>query len=109
MIDFCFHRLTYLICWLHKSCDLGAQFSELEKKQISLNFDLELAKKNLKKAYNEATTMGGNHSSTVNLMTLSIYFPFSPFEPSDSTQTDVRSENRQLQTRLKNVISLEKM
>ena len=33
----------------------------------------------------------------------------SHFEPSDSTRTDVRSENRQLQGRLKNVVSLEKM
>ena len=31
------------------------------------------------------------------------------FEPSDSTRTDVRSENHQLQARLKNVISLDKM
>ncbi|XP_044355771.1 uncharacterized protein DDB_G0284459 [Triticum aestivum] len=37
----------------------GAQFAELEKKQISLNFDLELAKKNLKKAQDEVATMGG--------------------------------------------------
>lgn len=94
MIDFRFRRLTYLICRLQKSCDLGAQFSELEKKQISLNFDLELAKKNLKKAQDEATTMGGKHSSTVHLMTLSLSLFFSLFEPSDSTRTDVHSENR---------------
>ena len=37
------------------------------------------------------------------------HFSFPFFEPSDSTRTDVRSENRQLQARLKNVISLEKM
>ena len=37
-------------------------------------------------------------------------FPLSSlFEQSDSTRTDVRSENHQLQARLKNVISLEKM
>ncbi|XP_037416592.1 uncharacterized protein LOC119279467 [Triticum dicoccoides] len=33
-----------------KSCELGAQYAKLEKKQISLNLDLELAKKNLQKA-----------------------------------------------------------
>ena len=36
-------------------------------------------------------------------------FSFSSFEPSDSTRTDVRSENRQLQAHLENVISFEKM
>ncbi|XP_048547408.1 uncharacterized protein LOC125541634 [Triticum urartu] len=65
---------------LRKSCELGTKFAYLEKKQIKLNLDLELAKKNLKKARDEATAMG-----------------------------DVRSENRQLQARLKNVISLDKM
>ena len=52
--------------------------------------------------------MGGNHSSTVHLMIVSLSV-FSLFEPSDSTRTDVRSENRQLQARPKNVISLVKM
>ena len=37
------------------------------------------------------------------------YFSFSLFEPSDFTQADVRSENRQLQARLKSVVSLERM
>ena len=36
-------------------------------------------------------------------------FSFSLFEPSDFTQADVRSENRQLQSRLKSVVSLERM
>ena len=36
-------------------------------------------------------------------------FSFSLFEPSDFTRTDVHSENRQLQARLKSVVSLEKM
>ena len=36
-------------------------------------------------------------------------FSFSLFEPSDFTQADVRSENRQLQARLKSVVSLERM
>ena len=49
--------------------------------------------------------MGGNTLLTVCFVISS----FSSFEPSDSTRTDVRSENRQLQARLKNVISLEKM
>ena len=49
--------------------------------------------------------MGGNNSPTVHLIVL----PFQSFEPSDSTRTDVHSENRQLQGRLKNVISLVKM
>ncbi|XP_037485290.1 cingulin-like [Triticum dicoccoides] len=43
---------------MHKSCDLGSQLSELDKKQISLNLDLELAKKNLKNAQDEAAIMG---------------------------------------------------
>ena len=88
-----------------KSCDLGGQFAELEQKQIQLNLDLELAKQNLQKAQDEAAAMGGNNLSTV---CLTSFFSL-PFESSDSTQTDVRSENRQLQTRLKNVISLDKM
>ena len=82
-----------------------AQCAELEQKQIQLNLDLELAKQNLQKAQDEAAVMGGNNLSTARL----VIFSFSSFEPSDSTRTDVRSENRQLQTRLKNVISLDKM
>ncbi|XP_073354657.1 uncharacterized protein [Aegilops tauschii subsp. strangulata] len=53
-----------------KSCELGAQFAELEKKQISLNLDLELAKKNLQKAKDDAAAMGGNISLIVHLMAL---------------------------------------
>ena len=37
------------------------------------------------------------------------HFSCLSFEPSDFTQTYVRSENRQLQARLRNVISLDKM
>ena len=54
---------------LQKSCDLGAQLSTLNKQQISLNLDLELAKKNLKTARDEVAAMGGNQSSTVHLAT----------------------------------------
>ena len=53
------------------SCDLGAQLFELNKKQISLNLDLELAKKNLKTAQDEVVVMGGNQSSTVHFVTRS--------------------------------------
>ena len=49
--------------------------------------------------------MGGNTSLTVCFVISS----FLSFEPSGPTRTDVRSENRQLQARLKNVISLDKM
>ena len=54
--------------------------------------------------------MGGNQPSTVHLTTRT--FPcvfYSHFEPSGFARTDVHSENRQLQARLKNVVSLEKM
>ena len=44
---------------------------------------------------------------TCRLFALSSFLSY--FEPSDSTRTDVHSENRQLQARLKNVISLDKM
>jgi len=37
----------------------------MNKQQISLNLDLELAKKNLKTARDEVAAMGGNQSSTV--------------------------------------------
>ncbi|XP_037438415.1 cingulin-like [Triticum dicoccoides] len=53
-----YNASTTLQANVKKSCDLGAQFSELEKKQISLNLDPELAKKNLKKAQDEAAIMG---------------------------------------------------
>ena len=36
-------------------------------------------------------------------------FSFSLFEPSEFTQADVRSENHQLQSRLKSLVSLERM
>jgi DNA repair exonuclease SbcCD ATPase subunit len=90
---------------LQKSCELGSKFADLERKQIQLNLDLELAKENLKKAQDEVVVMGGNNSLTICLVIFS--FPF--FEPSDFTRADVRSENRQLQARLRNVISLDKM
>nr|XP_040251980.1 dynactin subunit 1-like [Aegilops tauschii subsp. strangulata] len=38
---------------VQKSCELGAQFVDLEKKQVQLNLDLELAKENLQKAKDE--------------------------------------------------------
>nr|XP_040258694.1 uncharacterized protein LOC120975995 [Aegilops tauschii subsp. strangulata] len=43
---------------VQKSCDLGAQHSTLNKQQINLNLDLELAKKNLKTARDEVAAMG---------------------------------------------------
>ena len=64
--------------WPQKSCDLGAQLSTLNKQQISLNLDLELARKNLKTARNEVAAMGGNQSSTVYLTAGT--FPFHFFE-----------------------------
>src|SRR4051812_11523106 len=79
----------------------------MNKQKISLNLDLELAKKNLKSARDEVAAMGGNQSPTV--YPTAGTFPFHFFEPSDSTRGDVCSDNRQLQARLKNVISLEKM
>nr|XP_020172272.1 nucleolin-like [Aegilops tauschii subsp. strangulata] len=36
-----------------RSCELGAQFADLEKKQIQVNLDMELAKENLQKARDE--------------------------------------------------------
>jgi len=39
---------------LQKSCDLGARFADLEKQQIQLNLDLELAKTELQKAKDDA-------------------------------------------------------
>ena len=41
--------------------------------------------------------------------TLGTGFSFSLFEPNEFTQEDVRSENHQLQSRLKSVVSLERM
>nr|XP_040251687.1 nucleolin-like [Aegilops tauschii subsp. strangulata] len=75
-----YNASTALEANVKKSCDHGAQISVPNKQQISLNLDLELAQKNLKTAREEVTAMG-----------------------------DVRSENRQLQGRLKNAVSLEKM
>ena len=62
-MSFYLSRLIWLI--LQKSCDLGAQLSTMHKQHISLNLDLELAKKNLKTARDEVAAMGGNQSSTV--------------------------------------------
>jgi hypothetical protein len=50
---------------LQKSCEFGAQFAELKKKQVQLSLDLELAKENLQKAKDEAAAMGGNNLPTV--------------------------------------------
>ncbi|XBI07692.1 hypothetical protein VPH35_135554 [Triticum aestivum] len=43
---------------VRKACELGTKYADLEKKQIQLNLDLELAKENLKKARDEADVMG---------------------------------------------------
>nr|XP_020154808.1 DNA polymerase alpha catalytic subunit-like [Aegilops tauschii subsp. strangulata] len=75
-----YNASTALQTNVKRSCDLGAQLSELNKNQISLQLDLELAKKNLKTAQEQTALMG-----------------------------DVRSENYQLRARLKSVVSLEKM
>ena len=48
----------------------------MNKQQISLNLDLELAKKNLKTARDEVAAMGGNQSSTVHLTTATFPFHF---------------------------------
>ena len=77
----------------------------MEKEKIQLQLDLEHAKKSLKDAQDEVNTMGGNIPMSISFVNSS---PF-VFQPSDSTQTDVCSENRQLQARLKNVISLDTM
>ena len=55
--------------------------------------------------------MGGNHSVVLSALQFALHtgFSFSLFEPSGFTQADVRSENRQLQSRLKSVVSLERM
>ena len=45
--------------FLQKSCELGARYAELEKKQIQLNLDLKLARENLKKAQEGAVGMLG--------------------------------------------------
>ena len=90
---------------MQKFCKLGTQCGALEQEKIQLKLGLDLAKENLKKAQDEVAIMGGNDSSTACL----VIFSFPSFERSDSTRTDVRIENRQLQARLRNVISLEKM
>ena len=56
---------------MSKSCELGAQFAELERKQIQLSLYLELAKQNLQKAKDEETAMGGNNLSIVRLVIFS--------------------------------------
>ena len=48
----------------------------MSKQQISLNLDLELAKKNLKTARDEVAAMGGNQSSTVFLTAGTFPFHF---------------------------------
>ena len=73
-MSFYLSQLIWLI--LQKSCDLGAQLSAMNKQQISLNLDLELAKKNLKTARDEVAAMGGNQSSTVYLIAGTFPFHF---------------------------------
>ena len=51
-MSFYLGQLIWLI--LQKSCDLGARFAVLEKQQIQLNLDLELAKTELQKAKDDA-------------------------------------------------------
>ena len=90
---------------MQKSCELGTQYAALEQEKIKLKLDLDLAKENLKKAQDEVAIMGG-----INLLTICpVIFLFPSFEPSDSTRTKVHSEKDQLQARLRNVISLDKM
>ena len=50
--------------------------------------------------------MGGSHSAVLSALQFALRtgFSFSLFELSDFTQTDVHSENRQLQSRLKSVV-----
>lgn len=52
-----YNASTALQANVKKSCDLGAQISVLNKQQISLNLDLELAQKNLQTARDEVTAM----------------------------------------------------
>ena len=59
---------------MQKSCELRVQFADLDKKQIQLNLDLELAKENLQKAKDEAAAMGGNNLSTLCLVIFSFHF-----------------------------------
>ena len=73
-MSFYLSQLIWLI--LQKSCDLRAQLSGMNKQQISLNLDLELAKKNLKSARDEVAAMGGNQLSTVYLTAGSFPFHF---------------------------------
>ena len=73
-MSFYLSQLIWLI--LQKSCGLGAQLSAMNKQQISLNLDLELAKKNLKTARDEVAAMGGNQSSTVYLTAGTFPFHF---------------------------------
>ena len=58
---------------MQKSCELGTKFADLEKKQIQLNLDLELAKENLQRAKDEAAAMGGNNLSTAPLVIFSFH------------------------------------
>ena len=53
---------------LQRSCDLGARLTELKKKHISIELDLELAKKNPKTAQEEMAIMGGKHSTVLSAL-----------------------------------------
>ena len=64
--NLCSCQLT--IHCLQRSCELGARFADLEKKQIQLNLDLALAKENLQKAKDETAGMGGKNLPTVALV-----------------------------------------
>ena len=50
------------------SCELGARLTELKKKHIIVELDLELAKKNLKTAQEETAIMGGKHSTVLSAL-----------------------------------------
>ena len=39
---------------MQKSCEFGAKFADLEKKQIQLNLDLQLARDHLRKTQDDA-------------------------------------------------------
>ena len=64
----------------------------MNKQKISLNLDLELAKKNLKTARDEVAAMGGNQSSTIFLTAGTFRFHFlnrvTPLEQMYVVKTD---------------------
>jgi hypothetical protein len=76
----------------------------LEKEKIKLELDLELARKDLDRVQAELRASGGKFCWLNTSLSAS-----SIFEPSDSTRADVRAENRRLQVRLNNAISLDVM